>query len=46
LAKYPFEKRVREIAEQNVGAGEVTFALARDINFVELIKEYLKKLPR
>ena len=46
LAQYPFEKRVREIAEQNVGVGEVTFALARDLNFVELVKEYFKKLPR
>lgn len=46
LAQYPFEKRVREIAEKNVGAGEVMFALARDFNFVELVKEYLKKLPR
>lgn len=46
LAQYPFEKRVREIVGQNVGVGEVMFALARDFNFVELVKEYLKKLPR
>jgi hypothetical protein len=46
LAQYPFEKRVREIAEKNVGIGEVMFDLARDFNFVELIKNYLKKLPR
>lgn len=46
LAQYPFEKRVREIAQNNVDAGTVMFKLARDFNFVELIKEYLKKLPR
>ena len=46
LAKYPFEKRVREIAEKNVDVGTVMFDLARDFNFVELIKNYLKKLPR
>ena len=46
LAQYPFEKRVREIAEQNVDVGSVMFDLARDFNFVELIKEYLKRLPR
>lgn len=46
LAHYPFEKCVREIAEKNVGIGEVMFDLARDFNFVELIKNYLKKLPR
>jgi hypothetical protein len=46
LAKYPFEKRVREIAEKNVDVGTVMFHLARDFNFVEAVKEYLKKLPR
>jgi hypothetical protein len=46
LAKYPFEKRVREIAEKNVDVGTVMFDLARDFNFVEAVKEYLKKLPR
>lgn len=46
LAQYPFEKRVREIVEQNVGAGEVMFKLARDFNFIESIKDYFKKLPR
>jgi len=46
LAKYPFEKRVREIAGKNVGIGEVMFDLAQDFDFVELVKNYLKKLPR
>jgi hypothetical protein len=46
LAQYPFEKRVREIVENNVDVGSVMFKLARDFDFVQLVKEYLKKLPR
>lgn len=46
LGQYPFEKRVREILENNVDVGTVMFNLARDFDFVQLVKEYLKKLPR
>jgi hypothetical protein len=46
LAQYPFEKRVREIVENNVDVETVMFKLARDFNFVEMIKKYFKKLPR
>lgn len=46
LAQYPFEKRVREILENNVDVGTVMFNLARDFDFVQLVKEYFKKLPR
>ena len=46
LAQYPFEKRVREIVENNVDVGTVMFNLARDFDFVQLVKEYFKKLPR
>jgi hypothetical protein len=42
LSQYPFEKRVREIAENNTDVSEVMFDLARDFNFVQLIKKLLR----
>jgi hypothetical protein len=43
LAKYPFEKRVREIAEKNNRAGDVCFDLNRDYVFNQLLKSHLEK---
>jgi hypothetical protein len=45
LAQYPFEKRVREVVENNVGVGEVIFDLARDFDFNQLLKSHLEKQP-
>jgi hypothetical protein len=43
LAQYPFEKRVREIAEKNNRAGDVCFDLNRDYDFNQLLKSHLEK---
>ena len=45
LAQYPFEKRVREIAEKNNRAGDVCFDLNRDYDFNQLLKSHLEKQP-